>query len=191
MDQFVTAACQYVNQLATDYWDSTYQYARVLTKKEEDAADLTQEAFLHTQIYLVNYPDMRINNPAKWLQKVVLRRFLNTRRGKLKNATDSLEWLMTGRSTEDDLYQDEMPGKCEEQPENIVEYQEQEEETKQRILQKIAAMNLDASVKQRTILHLIEGYSEQEIAYAHNTTLATVQRHIRSGLDGLRKQWDK
>jgi RNA polymerase sigma factor (sigma-70 family) len=181
---------QQLARLATpEHWDEAHKYAMQLTKgNRAEADDLVQGAFLQTQLFLQKHPEKEIKHPDRWLQKAVWRRFLNSKRGKLRNATTSLDLLQTNRTTEDDLNPIELPGSSNDEPEHVLENQEEEEEEyKQKVIKRdaIMALALDNKVKKVALLRIVEGLTYQEIALICRISPARAGQHVQSCLDEL------
>jgi RNA polymerase sigma factor (sigma-70 family) len=191
MDEYsLEAIHKYVDQLVRESWDSTYKYALELTKGcGEDAKDLTQEVFIQTYLYLKDHPEVQIRNPEKWLRKLVLNRYLNSTRSKLRQSTDSLEQMQALHSTDDDMQQVELPGSSGDEPERVVESNENEKELIEKFKKTLAALPLSKAMKQELVLSFIEDYNVQEIAYACNIPIATVKQDIHSGKNELVANW--
>jgi RNA polymerase sigma factor (sigma-70 family) len=191
MDEYsLEAIRKYVGQLVEESFDDAYKYALELTKGcGEDANDLTQEVFLQTYLYLKDHPEKPIRNPEKWLRKLVLNRYLNSNRSKLRQKTDSLEQIQARQSTEDDMQQVELPGSSGDEPEWAVESNENEKELIEKFKKTLAALPLSKAKKQELVLSFIEDYNVQEIAYACNIPIATVKQDIHSGKNELVANW--
>ena len=188
MDEYsLEAIRKYVGQLVEESFDDAYKYALDLTKGcGEDAKDLTQEVFLQTYLYLKDHPDKRIQNPKKWLRKLVKYRFYNSKRSKLSRSTDSLEQMQEPHPTDDNMQQVELPGSSDDEPERVVESDENKKEMIEKLKKTLAALPLSIAV---IVLYFIDGYKVREIADALNIPLATVRQHIQIGKKELVANW--
>jgi RNA polymerase sigma factor (sigma-70 family) len=188
MDEYsLEAIHKYVDQLVKESWNDTYKYALELTKGcGEDAKDLTQEVFLQTYLYLKDHPEKPIRNPEKWLRKLVLNRYCNSKRSKLRRSTDSLEQIQELHPTDDNMQPVELPARSDDEPERVVESDENEKETIEELKKTLAASHLSIDV---IVLYFIEDYTVQEIADALNIPLATVRQHIQIGKKELVANW--
>jgi RNA polymerase sigma factor (sigma-70 family) len=181
-------AGQCLEQLMDEYQDSTLAYAMKLTGGHEaNAWDLVQETFKSVYLYLRSHPDTTIECPQHLLNKSLRRRFLNSVRGKRNRSTDSLEALgLTGASEETSPIT--FPARSEDEPENAIELHEKKHKISRFLQQRIEAMSLDQEVKRDMQLHLLGGYSFQEIAYAYKVPVGSVQHRINRGIDLLGTQ---
>jgi RNA polymerase sigma factor (sigma-70 family) len=178
---------KYVGQLVRESFDDAYKYALELTKGcREDANDLTQEVFLQTYLYLKDHPNERIQNPKKWLRKLVKNRHCNSTRSKLGRSTDSLEQLQELYPTDDNMQPIELPGRSDDEPERAVESDEDEKEMIEKLKKTLATSPINVAV---IVRHFIDGYNVQEIADALNIPLATVRQHIQIGKKELVANW--
>ena len=178
---------EYVDQLVKESRDNTYKYAFELTKGcGEDAKDLTQEVFLQTYLYVKDHPEKQIRNPEKWLRKLVLNRYLNSTRSKVRQSSDSLEQRQERYSTDDDMQPLELPARRDDEPERVVECDESEKEMVEQLKKTLAPSRLNLDV---ILLYFIKGYNGQEVARALNIPLATVRQHIQIGKKELVANW--
>jgi RNA polymerase sigma factor (sigma-70 family) len=190
MDEYsLEAIRKYVGQLVEESFDDAYKYALDLTKGcGEDAKDLTQEVFLQTYLYLKDHPDKRIQNPKKWLRKLVKYRFYNSKRSKLSRSTDSLEQMQEPHPTDDNMQQVELPGSSDDEPERVVESDENKKEMIEKLKKTLAALPLSIAV---IVLYFIDGLKVREIADALNIPLATVRQHIQIAKKELVANWER
>jgi RNA polymerase sigma factor (sigma-70 family) len=178
---------EYVDQLVKESWDDTYKYALEKTKGcREDAKDLTQEVFLQTYLYLKDHPEEQIRNPEKWLRKLVLNRYLNSTRSKVRQSSDSLEQRQELYSIDDNMQPVELPARSDDEPERVVECDESEKEMVEQLKKTLAPSHLNIDV---IVHYFIEGRNVQEIARVLNIPLATVRQHIQIGKKELVANW--
>ena len=188
MDEYsLEAIRKYVGQVASEFLDDTYKYALEFTKGcREDAEDLTQEVFIQTYLYLKDHPDVEIRDPKKWLRKLVKNRYCNSTRSKLRQLTDSLEQMQEPHPTDDNMQPVELPDRSDNEPERVVESDENVKEMIEKLKKSLVALPLSIAV---IVLYFIEGYTVQEIADALNIPLATVRQRIQIGKKELVANW--
>lgn len=178
---------QIYRDLESKHWESCCRYARKLTEGSAlDAEEIVVEAF--EEIYYALYA-ADIEYPERWLKKAIKRRFLNSIRGKLKQASISLEWLQEG----DDTTTEKLPTyvlKAPDEDEPSYALEARETEADQRAFKKkvILATHLNARVKQFATHHLVEGWSYESIAHEYGTTVAQVQSAVRRCVNVMAKK---
>ncbi len=179
----------YIDEIMTKYWAETRNYALSLTKGDVAAAeDLVQIAIIQTHYHLLEHPNEPIMNPSGWLRTLVRNRFLNAQRCKLDKATISLDKMMVAHTTaENGTFAIEFQGPSEDEPENVVEANEEEKEENDSKKKAIIALTLDEICKRVAIDRFVEDLSVQEIAYNLGMTQAQVKKHINLFLKELKR----
>jgi RNA polymerase sigma factor (sigma-70 family) len=190
MDEYsLEAIRKYVDKLVREFGDDTYKYALELTKGcGEDAKDLRQDVFLQTYLYLKDHPDKKIRNPKEWLRKLVKYRYCNSIRSKLRRSTDSLEQMQELHPTDDGMQPVELPGRSDDEPERVVESDENEKEMIEKLKKTLAALPLSKAI---VVFYFIGDYDVEEIADALKIPLATVRRHLQIGKKELVANWGR
>jgi len=107
-------------------------------------------------------------------------------RGKLRKSTDSLDQIRLRRTTDGDLWTEEVAGKGDDEPEKILLGIEREQELKEALGRAITRASLDEDVKRLLYLKLIEEHEYWEIARLCRIPQTIVERRIRVGLDAIR-----
>jgi RNA polymerase sigma factor (sigma-70 family) len=124
---------------------------------------------------------MQIRNPKRWLCKTVKNCYLNRRRGMLQYSTESLEQIKLS-SAEEDLPFGDIPDCSENQPERVVEYNEEVK----RVREQIAEIPTTKDARETLALYLLGELSRSEIARESGKSIGTVKNHVRHGLGELR-----
>ena len=151
------------------YVGRVYRYLRSRTKREEDAADLTQQTFLQALNALPRYKERGLPFAA-WLFRIA--RNVATDAHRRHRSTVTWEAL----------------------PESLhpVEHQSPEAETLERdALAHLRALvaGLDLHLQELVTLHFISRLTLQEIALVVGTSETTVQRRLAKTLRSLKEQY--
>lgn len=113
-------------------------------------------------------------------------RHCNSTRSKLRRSTDSLEQLQELHPTDDNMQPIELPDRCDDEPERVVERVENEKEMIEKLKKTLEASPINIAV---IVRYFIGGYKVQEIADALNIPLVTVRQHIQIGKKELVANW--
>jgi len=154
-------------QSVLPHLDAAYNFARWLTRNEQDAQDVTQEAYLRAFRF---FPSFRGGDARAWVMKIV------------RNTCYS--WLHENRRLQDagefdeNLIPDDCPGP---NPEEVV-FQKDSATLVQKALEK-----LPANFREVLILRELEGMSYKEIAEITGMPLGTVMSSLSRARDHLRQ----
>jgi len=154
-------------QSVLPHLDAAYNFARWLTRNEQDAQDVTQEAYLRAFRF---FPSFRGGDARAWIMKIV------------RNTCYS--WLHENRRLQDvgefdeNLIPDDCPGP---NPEEVV-FQKDSATLVQKALEK-----LPANFREVLILRELEGMSYKEIAEITGMPLGTVMSSLSRARDHLRQ----
>ena len=154
-------------QSVLPHLDAAYNFARWLTRNEQDAQDVTQEAYLRAFRF---FPSFRGGDARAWIMIIV------------RNTCYS--WLHENRRLQDagqfdeNLIPDDCPGP---NPEEVV-FQKDSATLVQKALEK-----LPANFREVLILRELEGMSYKEIAEITGMPLGTVMSSLSRARDHLRQ----
>jgi RNA polymerase sigma factor (sigma-70 family) len=154
-------------QAVLPHLDTAYNLARWLTRNEQDAQDVVQEAYLRAFRF---FPGFRGGDARAWLMKIV------------RNTCYS--WLRANRPLQDATEFDEnlCPPDCHApNPEEIVVQNDSGS------LVRKALENLPTSFREVLILREIEGMSYREIAYISGMPVGTVMSSLSRARGRLRQ----
>jgi len=154
-------------QSVLPHLDAAYNFARWLTRNEQDAQDVTQEAYLRAFRF---FPGFRGGDARAWIMKIV------------RNTCYS--WLRENRRLQDATEYDEnlIPDDCPApNPEEVV-FQKDSATLVQKALER-----LPADFREVLILRELEGMSYKEIAAITGMAPGTVMSSLSRARDRLRK----
>jgi RNA polymerase sigma-70 factor, ECF subfamily len=154
-------------QAVLPHLDAAYNLARWLTRNEQDAQDVVQEAYLRAFRF---FPGFRGGDARAWLMKIV------------RNTCYS--WLRANRPLQDATEFDENlcpPDYHAPNPEEIVVQNDSS------TLVRKALENLPTSFREVLILREIEGMSYREIAYISGMPVGTVMSSLSRARGRLRQ----
>jgi RNA polymerase sigma-70 factor (ECF subfamily) len=154
-------------QAVLAHLDAAYNLARWLTRNEQDAQDVVQEAYLRAFRF---FPGFRGGDARAWLMKIV------------RNTCYS--WLRANRPLQDATEFDENlcpPDYYAPNPEEIVVQNDSS------TLVRKALENLPTSFREVLILREIEGLSYREIAYISGIPVGTVMSSLSRARGRLRQ----
>jgi RNA polymerase sigma-70 factor, ECF subfamily len=154
-------------QAVLPHLDAAYNLARWLTRNEQDAQDVVQEAYLRAFRF---FPGFRGGDARAWLMKIV------------RNSCYS--WLRANRPLQDATEFDENlcpPDYHAPDPEEIVV------QSDSSTLLRKALENLPTGFREVLILREIEGLSYREIAYISGTPVGTVMSSLSRARGRLRQ----
>jgi len=156
-------------ELFTRFHPMVFNLALRLTGREEDAADLTQEAFVKI------YRHLRSFRGASALSTWVYRVALNTFRSRLRRSSRQKKWISAVDREDLERSVDDRPG-----PE-------------ERAMRRDAHRQLTSSLaelplvfREAVVLRDIEGLTYEEIAAVLKVRIGTVRSRIARGRDRLR-----
>jgi DNA-directed RNA polymerase specialized sigma24 family protein len=92
------------------------------------------------------------------------------------------------RPTDDNMQPVELPDRSDDEPERVVERDENEKATIEKLKKTLEASHLSIDV---IVRYFIDGYKVQEIADALKIPLATVRQHIQIGKKELVANWER
>jgi RNA polymerase sigma-70 factor, ECF subfamily len=153
-------------ELFLPYLDAAYNLARWIVSRDQDAADIVQEAYARA---LQRFPEFRGDNPRAWLLTIV------------RNTADS--WLTKPRREKELIRWDEDPVPP---PSKIVPSELSQE--RQRQLLEEALTRLPAEFREVLLLVEIERWSYQAIAAALDKPMEAVIARLDSARRRLQKE---
>lgn len=154
-------------EVVRDHGDKAYRLAFRLTGNQQDAEDITQDAFIRVFNNLADYKPGTFDG---WMHRIVTNLFLDMVRRKAKIRFDSIT------DTEEQLHS---PAST---PENIYLSQRFNPQVQQ------ALMVLAPDYRAAIVLCDIEGLTYEEVGKALGVKVGTVRSRIHRGRTALRKE---
>ena len=157
------------------YLDAAYNLAHWMVGRDQDAADIVQEAYARA---LQRFPEFRGDNPRAWLLTIV------------RNTTDS--WLTKPRRAKERIRWDEKPAP----PPSKIDLSGLSQERQRQLLDEALTL-LPAEFREVLLLVEIEGWSYQATAAALDepveaviACLASARRRLQKELSSLHQVSD-
>lgn len=156
---------EYLNEIATKYYNDIYYFCCYQTGSREDAYDLTQETFCRFIRYVEKYRYRNLKGYLLTIAMNLCREYMRER-GEMYRETERM----------DNQISDMAAGR------NGTEIMERAES---RILFSEALMRLTDIQREALILHYFYGYKNREIACMTGAGYGAVKSRIRQGIEKL------